>query len=872
MATARVGACEIATDRSEANADEADGALPLPEVHVAAEGDSFPSKTSDRDDNGGSGESDSVGGEGREVGVTAEGGSERTEEGGTAMGGSERTEEGRTPALDELRARVGRRMAKKIKKNVAAGKGTMKDYYDVYGPEARAEVVLRPLASRGQDKQPKPLSFIDVQDLILWVLTGEVNPQWVFLKNKPLVSRVVLLVVPGIDSHTFHSRKDLFPNLHRCFGGKSLPLKAVSPSATVSDTLKALFSRPISAPKKCASSSPATSASTKGKAAAGVKLGGSDKARQQGTRREQKEGEGKRKNEEEEEEIGEEEKEEGEVAECESEGGGGEGEEGEVGMEKKGQEGRDRREGGRKRKAEALGEGGAGEGIEGDGDGRKSKAMKISREGEKGLCAEEDTRHTVAPVLPSSSLPLSSTFSPSSPSSSIPFKSKPPLLPERYLLTWRQLKENNFPLPVTEGKREQEENAGKDGQAHAHAKGGASMGGGVSLTDGSAVPPPGYVMTRPKGRLKRGKEAGKKAKEGQSEYHRMVAVDCEMCNTHRGLELTRLTLLDAHGKVLLDELVKPDNPITNYNTQFSGITPQMLANVTTTLQQAQEHFLNIVSAETILVGHSAESDLHAIRAVHLRVIDTSLLFPHPRGPPFKCALRFLAADYLGRTIQAGWGRGNGVGRGDFTAASGAANVGAANGGAAAAADGVAVGSMVGNAAGAPAGYRRGNTWCRNGSDLQNAAAPATTRAPQAAPAAAAAAAASEAVGADGAGAQAAQAAQAAVTAVAASEADSVGHDSIEDARAALDLALLKIQHGPHFGLPRRSSKLPVENILTRLSTSGRHCTVVLHSERAKADLFLGGNANSTSEILCLKHGDLGKVASREVRGGILRCS
>ncbi|CAI5995427.1 unnamed protein product [Closterium sp. NIES-65] len=220
------------------------------------------------------------------------------------------------------------------------------------------------------------------------------------------------------------------------------------------------------------------------------------------------------------------------------------------------------------------------------------------------------------------------------------------------------------------------------------------------------------------------------------------------CNTRKGLELTRLTLLDAHGKVLLDELVKPDSPITNYNTQFSGITPQMLAGVTTTLQQAQEHFLGIVSAETILVGHSTESDLHAIRAVHLRVIDTSLLFPHPRGPPFKCALRFLAVDYLGRTIQAGWWGGQGgegrAGRGrrggmrgglrggwSFHRGRGGAASGGADGAASAAAAAATVaasavaGGVGDGAAGAARGYRRSNTWCRNDQNSVAAAPPAT---------------------------------------------------------------------------------------------------------------------------------------------------
>jgi RNA exonuclease 1 len=81
----------------------------------------------------------------------------------------------------------------------------------------------------------------------------------------------------------------------------------------------------------------------------------------------------------------------------------------------------------------------------------------------------------------------------------------------------------------------------------------------------------------------------------------------------------------------------------------------MLAPVTTTLQDIQKKLLAILHPRTILIGHSLNSDLTAIQITHPYIIDTAIIYPHPRGPPLKSSLKWLAQKYLNREVQKGHG-------------------------------------------------------------------------------------------------------------------------------------------------------------------------------------------------------------------------
>lgn len=162
----------------------------------------------------------------------------------------------------------------------------------------------------------------------------------------------------------------------------------------------------------------------------------------------------------------------------------------------------------------------------------------------------------------------------------------------------------------------------------------------------------------------------------------VFAVDCEMCYTGCGLELTKVTIVRSDGNLFYESFVRPEREIVDYNTRFSGITEKDLVfnnnnynnvrrtsntssrssnsssqsshdcdRVVKTLHEVQKDLLKFIFDDTILIGHAIENDLKALKLIHKTVIDTSIAFPHHSGLPFRRSLKSLTKAFLQRDIQ-----------------------------------------------------------------------------------------------------------------------------------------------------------------------------------------------------------------------------
>ncbi|KAG9954106.1 hypothetical protein KCU85_g681, partial [Aureobasidium melanogenum] len=190
-------------------------------------------------------------------------------------------------------------------------------------------------------------------------------------------------------------------------------------------------------------------------------------------------------------------------------------------------------------------------------------------------------------------------------------------------------------------------------------------------------------------------ENPKPAKGPDGKSPNAVTFDCEMGYTVFGLELIRLTAVSwPEGHSLIDVLVRPQGTILDLNTRWSGVTPEMYSSAVPYEEKmamdallpppppgkaaslpldspangplpivsgpaaARDLLCSFLTPNTPLIGHGIENDLNVTRLCHPTIIDTIILFPHPRGLPFRFGLKMLTKRHLGRDIQMGGASGH----------------------------------------------------------------------------------------------------------------------------------------------------------------------------------------------------------------------
>ena len=162
-----------------------------------------------------------------------------------------------------------------------------------------------------------------------------------------------------------------------------------------------------------------------------------------------------------------------------------------------------------------------------------------------------------------------------------------------------------------------------------------------------------------------------------------VCFDCEMGYTTLGLELIRITATSwPDGKELLDVLVRPLGEILDLNSRFSGVWPKDYTNASpySSSVETNDHtpeadskarlqlvespkiardlLFGFLTPKTPLIGHALDNDLNAMRMIHPSIVDSVLLYPHPRGLPIRFGLKMLMKKHLDRDIQMAGAKGH----------------------------------------------------------------------------------------------------------------------------------------------------------------------------------------------------------------------
>eukprot|EP00560_Eucampia_antarctica_P004464 CAMPEP_0197842214 /NCGR_PEP_ID=MMETSP1437-20131217/46614_1 /TAXON_ID=49252 ORGANISM="Eucampia antarctica, Strain CCMP1452" /NCGR_SAMPLE_ID=MMETSP1437 /ASSEMBLY_ACC=CAM_ASM_001096 /LENGTH=302 /DNA_ID=CAMNT_0043452067 /DNA_START=488 /DNA_END=1396 /DNA_ORIENTATION=+ len=153
----------------------------------------------------------------------------------------------------------------------------------------------------------------------------------------------------------------------------------------------------------------------------------------------------------------------------------------------------------------------------------------------------------------------------------------------------------------------------------------------------------------------------------EEEKENYVAIDCEMVGVGAtGFEsaLARVSIVNWHNDVLLDTYVKVDQPVTDYRTFVSGISPAHIeSDDALSLHECRTLVSSVIEGK-VVVGHALKNDFDVLRLSHpwylirdtakfepfMKTADKSIKTYDPNNLVPK-KLKDLAKDKLGMQIQ-----------------------------------------------------------------------------------------------------------------------------------------------------------------------------------------------------------------------------
>jgi apoptosis-enhancing nuclease len=116
-------------------------------------------------------------------------------------------------------------------------------------------------------------------------------------------------------------------------------------------------------------------------------------------------------------------------------------------------------------------------------------------------------------------------------------------------------------------------------------------------------------------------------------------------------------VVSYHGDVLYDKYIRPELPIVDYRTRWSGITRKHMHKAIP-FQVAQKEILKLLKGK-VVVGHALHNDFQVLKYVHPRsqTRDTTYV-PNLLSPPSlhsraRVSLKDLALQLLHKKIQVG---------------------------------------------------------------------------------------------------------------------------------------------------------------------------------------------------------------------------